>query len=119
MYLDYYQADPKTTPQPIAIGGLVTLEKIYGYEPSAELSPEEAKYILGVQANVWTEYISTPEYLDYMTFPRAIALSEIGWSPKGSRNFSDFQRRMQEHYKRLDKLNVNYFGSKLNSNLTK
>lgn len=119
VYLDYYQADPKTTPQPIAIGGLVTLDKIYGYEPSAELSPEEAKYILGVQANVWTEYISTPEYLDYMTFPRAIALAEIGWSPKGSRNFSDFQRRMQEHYKRLDKLNVNYFGSKLNSNLTK
>ncbi len=119
VYLDYYQADPKTTPQPIAIGGLVTLDKIYGYEPSSELSPEEAKYVLGVQANVWTEYISTPEYLDYMTFPRAIALSEIGWSPKGSRNFSDFQRRMQEHYKRLDKLNVNYFGSKLNTNLTK
>ena len=119
VYLDYYQADPKTTPQPIAIGGLVTLDKIYSYEPSSELSQEEAKYVLGVQANVWTEYISTPEYLDYMTFPRAIALSEIGWSPKGSRNFSDFQRRMQEHYKRLDKLNVNYFGSKLNTNLTK
>ncbi len=77
MYLDYFQADPKT--QPVAIGGFIPLEKTYSYDPMPkELTPEEAKHILGVQGNLWTEYILTLDYAFYMAYPRATAVAEIG-----------------------------------------
>jgi len=107
-YFDYYQADPAT--QPRAIGGYLTLEKVYSYEPvPAVLNPSQAKYILGAQANIWTEYIGTPEYLEYMTFPRLLAMSEVTWSAKKDRNFDDFKHRLQAHYLIMKRLNVNYF----------
>jgi len=107
-YLDHYQSDPKT--EPLAIGGFLPLEKVYSYEPiPEELTKEEEKYILGVQGNVWTEYMKTPEYVEYMAFPRAIALSEVGWSVREQKDFSDFKKRLQNHNKRLDRLHVNYF----------
>ncbi len=113
VYLDYYQADPKTTPQPQGIGGLLPLETVYGYEPlPAELTPAQAKHILGVQANLWTEYIPTPQQAEYMLFPRACAVAEVAWSPKECCTFADFQSRLQTHLRRLDFLGVNYFGSK-------
>jgi hexosaminidase len=113
VYLDYYQADPKTTPQPLAIGGLLPLEKVYGYDPvPTELSAEQAKRILGVQANLWTEYIATPAQAEYMLFPRACAVAEVGWSPKECCTFADFQSRLQTHLRRLDVLGINYFGAK-------
>jgi hexosaminidase len=106
-YFDYYQADPAT--EPLAIGGFVTLEKVYSYEPTPEvLTPEQAKHILGAQGNIWTEYMKTTEYVEYMAYPRAIALSEVLWSPKSARNYDDFVGRLQEHFKRLDGLKVNY-----------
>jgi hexosaminidase len=81
VYLDHYQADPKT--EPLAIGGFTTLEKIYSYEPTpTELSPEQQKHIIGVQANVWTEYMQTSDYVEYMVFPRASALSEVAWTKR-------------------------------------
>ncbi len=107
-YLDNYQADPET--QPKAIGGYLTLEKAYSYEPvPAELNQSQAKYILGAQGNIWTEYIGTVEYLEYMTFPRLIALAEVTWSAKKDRNFDDFKNRLQSHYLLMKRLNVNYF----------
>jgi hexosaminidase len=107
-YLDNYQADPET--QPKAIGGYLTLEKAYSYEPvPAELNQGQAKYILGAQGNIWTEYIGTVEYLEYMTFPRLIALAEVTWSAKKDRNFDDFKNRLQSHYLLMKRLNVNYF----------
>jgi len=107
-YLDNYQADPET--QPKAIGGYLTLEKAYSYEPvPAELNQSQAKYILGAQGNIWTEYIGTVEYLEYMTFPRLIALAEVTWSAKKDRNFDDFKNRLQAHYLLMKRLNVNYF----------
>ena len=113
-YLDHYQADPKT--QPIAIGGFTTLEKTYGYEPTPDsLNAEEAKHIIGVQGNVWTEYMLTPEYVEYMVWPRAIALAEVGWTNKDRKNVDDFKRRLAVHQKRLDFLNVNYFGAPINN----
>ena len=107
-YLDHYQSDPKT--EPLAIGGHLTLENCYSYEPvPEELNSEEAEHILGVQGNVWTEYMKTSDYVEYMAYPRAIALAEVGWSAKENREFSNFKKRLDEHYRRLDQMNVNYF----------
>lgn len=106
-YFDHYQADPKT--EPIAIGGLTTLKDVYYYEPiPKELTEEEAKYILGSQGNVWTEYIHSGDKVEYMAYPRAIALAEVVWSPAGKRDWLNFQSRLQNHLPRLDILGVNY-----------
>ena len=108
-YLDKYQANPAN--EPIAIGGYLPLEVVYGYEPTpAELTPDQQKYIQGVQANLWTEYLKTPEAVEYMLWPRAIAIAEIAWMPKqtGPRNFEDFAMRLKAHLPHLDRLNVNY-----------
>lgn len=106
-YFDYYQAPPEN--EPLAIGGYLTLEKVYSFEPvPEELNSDEQKYIIGVQANQWTEYIATPELAEYMTIPRLSALSEIAWSPKEKRDYSDFINRMSTQYRRFDELGVNY-----------
>ncbi len=107
LYFDYGQGDTKY--EPLNIGGYVTLEKVYSYNPQPkELTPEEAKHILGAQGNVWTEYLKKPESVEYMAFPRMLALSEIVWSPLESKNFADFQQRLKGHFPRLDKQNINY-----------
>jgi hexosaminidase len=106
-YFDHYQADP--TSEPLAIGGFTTLEKVYGFEPTpAELTPEQAKHILGAQANVWTEYMQTTDYVEYMAYPRACALAEVLWSSKENKSYDDFLGRLQTHFQRLKALNVNY-----------
>ena len=106
-YLDYYQDE--SDEGPLAIGKLLNLQMVYEYEPvPTELNEKEAKYVLGTQANVWTEYMKTTEQVEYMVFPRAIALAEVAWSPKESKNYDDFTKRLLVHFKRLDKLNVNY-----------
>jgi hexosaminidase len=105
-YFDYYQGNPKF--EPIAIGGYTTVEKVYSYNPvPSELTKDEQKYILGAQGNVWTEYISTPEHVEYMVFPRICALSEILWNP-ADKNYPDFKKRLIEHFKLLDMLGINY-----------
>ena len=107
LYLDYYQADPET--EPPAIGGYLTLRKVCSYEPTPDvLTKDEQKYILGAQANVWTEYIDTPRMAEYMTLPRMSALAELVWSPKEKKNWDDFIWRMQKQQKRFDALKVNY-----------
>jgi hexosaminidase len=106
-YLDYYQADPKT--EPIAIGGNLPLSKCYSFEPNLpELTAEEAKHVVGIQANVWTEYISNIGYAEYMTYPRALALSEVAWSAKESKNYSDFKKRLTGHLPSMDAMKINY-----------
>ncbi len=107
VYLDFGQGDPAT--EPINIGNYVTTERVYGFDPvPKELSADDAKYILGGQANIWTEYMQTPEKVEYMALPRMIALSEALWSRVEDKNFADFSRRMTSQYARLDKQNVNY-----------
>jgi hexosaminidase len=107
-YLDYYQCEPKD--QPLAIGGYLPLEKVYSFDPRFdELTPEQNSHILGVQGNVWTEYIATPEYLEYMTYPRMIAISETGWTPSSKKDFEDFLARFEVEKKHLDALGINYF----------
>ncbi len=115
VYLDYYQADPKTVKQPVSIGGHLEISKTYSFEPTPEvLSPEQSRHILGVQGNLWTEYVKTPAYAEYMLFPRGIAVAEIGWSTKENKNYEDFSKRLEVHKKRLDYLGVNYFGAPIN-----
>ncbi len=106
-YFDYYQADPAGEPQ--AIGGYTTLEKVYGFDPvPAELNEKEKERILGAQGNVWTEYISTPEYAEYMAVPRMIALAEVCWSKADHKDWNNFMNRMENQWPRLDVLGVNY-----------
>jgi hexosaminidase len=107
VYFDYGQGDPAY--EPLNIGSYVPLEKVYSFEPvPPELTTEEAKYIIGGQANVWTEYMKTPQHVEYMVFPRMLALSEVLWSKKEDRDFGDFWRRLWIQFPRLDKQNVNY-----------
>lgn len=93
----------------INIGGYLPLHRVYGYEPiPKELNATEAKYVLGAQANLWTEYINNPSLLEYMVFPRLSALSEVLWSPKNKRNWNHFASRLPSLFKRLDFYGFNY-----------
>lgn len=107
-YFDHYQsADTKA--EPLAIGGLTTVEEVYSYEPTPiALSLEESKFILGAQGNVWTEYIPSDTKLEYMAFPRAWALAEVVWSPKEKRSYGDFKVRLANHLHTIDHWNVNF-----------
>lgn len=108
LYFDGYQTDPRT--QPEAIGGYLPLEKVYSYNPIPEELPEDKrKHILGAQANIWTEYIPNAQQVEYMAFPRALALSEVVWTDQENRSWKDFQKRLQQQYKILQKLEVNYY----------
>jgi hexosaminidase len=108
VYLDYYQCEPAG--QPLAIGGYLPLENVYSFDPQfAELSPMEQKHILGVQGNVWSEYLSTPEYMEYMAYPRMFAISEIGWTQGSKKDFEDFMARFAIQRLRYDKIGINYF----------
>ncbi|MBE9601215.1 beta-N-acetylhexosaminidase [Pedobacter sp. MC2016-24] len=85
------------------------LKDVYNYEPvPAILTPAEAQYIWGAQANLWSEYIANPAKVNYMLFPRLDALSEVLWSPKEKRDFTDFQNRLKTQFKRYDMMNINY-----------
>ncbi|MBW7673948.1 beta-N-acetylhexosaminidase [Chryseobacterium chendengshani] len=114
-YFDHYQGDPQTEPN--AFGGFTPLDKVYSYNPiPAELNAEQAKYILGVQANLWTEYILDFKQVEYMIFPRLFALSEVGWGTSNPENYKKFEDRVVEHFKILDKMNINYAKSIYNIN---
>jgi hexosaminidase len=106
-YFDYNQGDARR--EPPNIGGYIPLEKAYAYEPiPAALAPQDRKFILGAQANLWTEYVSNPEYAEYMLFPRLLAFAEAVWSPAPVRNYADFRRRLPHQLGRLDKQDVRY-----------
>jgi hexosaminidase len=106
-YLDYYQG-PKES-EPLSIGGYLPLEKVYSFEPiPKELNAEQAKHVLGGQAQMWAEYIPNARHLEYMAFPRACALSEVLWSPADARNYEQFVVRLRTHVQRLSVMDVNY-----------
>ena len=91
-YFDSYQDAPHT--QPEAIGGYLPLKKVYSYDPIPEtFTPEQAKLMYGVQANLWAEYIPTPEHMEYMIYPRILALAEVAWSAVANKNYDDFHGR--------------------------
>ncbi|HET9381182.1 MAG TPA: beta-N-acetylhexosaminidase [Streptomyces sp.] len=110
VYLDHRQdAGPD---EPVPIGYVRTLEDVYRFEPvPPELGPDEARHVLGTQANVWTEVMEDQGRVDYQVFPRLVALAEVAWSPlpaPAERDYADFERRMAVHYRRLDALGVAY-----------
>ena len=106
-YLDYGQGDPAT--EPINIGGYLPLEKVYSFDPvPKELTADEAKYIIGGQANIWTEYLKKGENVEYMAFPRMLAIAESVWSTRENKNYVDFRQRLNAQFARLDAQNVNY-----------
>lgn len=106
-YFDHYQGDPQSEPN--AFGGFTPLDKVYSYNPiPSELNAKEAKYILGVQANLWTEYILDFKQVQYMIFPRLMALSEVGWGTSDPKKYKEFEGRVMNQFNVLDKMNVNY-----------
>ena len=107
LYFDYYQGDARF--EPLAIGGFIPLEHVYAYEPVPDsLTTEQAKHILGAQANLWTEYLKTPQAVEYMIWPRALALAELTWSSKDARDWNSFIARLPDALRALDRLGVNY-----------
>ncbi len=106
-YFDHCQGPENE--EPLSIGGYLPISKVYQFDPVVEtMTPEEAKYVLGGQANLWSEYIPTTEHSEYMIFPRLAAMSEALWSPKESRDWDDFSSRIETMFKRYDYLGINY-----------
>jgi len=106
-YFDYYQR--KSNDEPLAIGGFTPLQKVYEFEPiPKELDLNQSSKILGAQGNLWTEFIKTPEQVEYMTVPRMTALSEVVWSKRKVRNFKEFKLRLNLYKYFLDLENINY-----------
>lgn len=106
-YFDFYQGDERDK-EPFGIGGRLPLEKVYGYEPFDGLVPGTEDHILGVQANLWTEYIATPEHLEYMLLPRLCALSETQWCDAGRKDYVRFDAALDHTFAILDAMGVNY-----------
>ena len=106
-YFDYYQSDKPET-EPLAIGGCLPLDKVYGYDPLDGIPEDAQKHILGLQANLWTEYISTPEYLEYMLLPRLDALSEAQWCAPAVKDYAKFLPKVEKMFKVYDLLGYTY-----------
>jgi len=109
-YFDYYQSNNEN--EPLAIGGFLPLKKVFRFNPiPSELNKEEEKFVLGAQGNVWTEYMKTENQLEYMIFPRILAMSEVVWSGP-TKNFEDdypdFLKRTKVFNERLKELEINY-----------
>ncbi len=107
LYFDHYQAGPEG--EPTAIGGMNTLKEVYDYYPiPKELNAQQAKNVLGAQANLWTEFVTTAAGVEYMILPRMLALAEVVWSPKETRDWAGFNQRLKEHFKGFDQKGFNY-----------
>ncbi|RAJ10903.1 hexosaminidase [Chitinophaga skermanii] len=107
LYFDHPQAE--LSKQPKGFGPHLPLRKVYFYEPQpAELTADEAKHVLGAQANTWTEYIPTSEHLEYMMFPRVFAVAELNWTQKELKNWPSFQKRLRAHAGMLQRMFINY-----------
>lgn len=106
-YFDYYQAEKDS--EPLGVGNIIDVAKVYSFDPiPEELNEEEAKLILGGQANIWTEFLKTPEDIQYMIFPRFIALSETVWTPKEKQDYEDFVNRLQDFEPYFKAEGINY-----------
>lgn len=106
-YLDKYQDAPST--QPKAIGGYLPLEKVYAYNPVPDTLTHLRGFFKGVQGNLWTEYVETPGHVEYMIYPRIIALAETGWTAKENKDWDSFRKRVAVHLERNRKRGYNSF----------
>lgn len=102
MYFDFYQA-LDTDKEPLAIGGYIPIEKVYNYTPIPnQLTQNQQKHIIGVQSNLWTEYIPDFSHVQYMTLPRWAALAEIQWNNPKQKNYNEFLNRLRNMLKLYD-----------------
>jgi hexosaminidase len=107
-YLDYAQSTDLAN-EPVGQTAYLPLETVYAFDPiPAELEPQFTKHILGVQAQVWTEYMPTPKHVEYMAFPRLSALAEAVWTPRERKDYPDYLRRLAIHTRRLSMRDVNF-----------
>lgn len=107
-YFDYYQSKDVEN-EPFTIGGFVDVERVYSFNPIPdELTPEQQQYILGCQANLWTEYMKTTDHVEYMLLPRIAALSETQWCDPKKKDYNDFLRRMPSILSLYDREGYNY-----------
>ncbi len=106
LYFDAYQGDPEQ--EPLAIGGLSTMQMVYNYDPLAKIPANQQSHILGVQANIWAEWIPTAEHMFYMALPRELALSEIAWTPESGKDWTSFETRMGPQYLWLQQQRYNF-----------
>ena len=107
MYFDYYQSEERDK-EPFGIGGFLPVEAAYAYEPFEGLEESAQSHILGVQANLWTEYIATPEHLEYMLLPRMCALSEIQWCQAGKKDYYRFNQSLNHSFAMFDAMGLSY-----------
>ena len=107
MYIDYYQSQERDK-EPLCIGGLVTVPRIYSYEPYEGMAPGTEDHILGVQANLWTEYVTSPEFLEYMLLPRLCALSEVQWCNADRKDYDRFDASLDHTFQMLDVMGYTY-----------
>ena len=119
-YLDQYQEEPEIAP--VTIGGYNTLKKTYSYNPVPDDANELVKkHIIGVQGNIWTEYMPGNDNRDYQAFPRAVAIAETGWTLNANKNWNNFCQRMVEDFRRMDVKNVkacrNFFDVNINTHV--
>ncbi|MDX5436514.1 MAG: family 20 glycosylhydrolase, partial [Pontibacter sp.] len=106
LYLDHSQSQREDS---VTIGGFTSVEKTYSYNPvPKELTAEQAKYVMGAQGNVWTEYMKSPAKVEYQIFPRMSALSEAVWTAPENKNWNDFEQRLLTQFKRYDLWGANY-----------
>ena len=107
LYFDYSQGAPAR--EPLAIGGFLPLDTVYAFEPvPPELTAAEAAHVIGAQGNVWTEYMKSPDHVEYMALPRMLALAELTWSPPAARSWAGFTARLPAALDRLRRLGINY-----------
>ena len=107
MYFDYYQSRERDK-EPLGIGGYLPIAKVYSYEPFDGLAPGVEDHILGVQANLWTEYITTPEHLEYMLLPRMCALSEVQWCQRNKKDYNRFDASLDHSFAIFDAMGLCY-----------
>ncbi|TZF86372.1 beta-N-acetylhexosaminidase (plasmid) [Pedobacter sp. BS3] len=115
-YVNLYQTKDRKQ-EPFSNGGFLPLEKVYSYNPvPAGLTPDEARYILGTQACLWTEYVTNERDAEFMTFPRACALAEVGWTSLAQKDYNGFLRRLNYNLRHLDKMKMDFFKYYSNAN---
>ena len=102
LYLDHLQTDAADAPP--GRGGLVRIEDVYRFDPLPGTLRDNARYVLGVQANLWTEHVRTETRATYMTYPRAVAVAELGWSPPHRRDWGNFVLRLADYMPALKRL---------------
>ena len=107
LYLDHYQTESREG-EPLALGGCNTLTKVYHYDPTGKIPEEQREYILGVQANLWTEYIIEEDHVFHMLFPRMAALNEIQWCSPENKDYDYFKQRLMRTLKLYERLGYNY-----------